>query len=297
MDCNNLKDKNGKIYKQIWKKAYNTLWGGCLMRKSILIILFIVLAAYPAAAECIPSGEVNTGCDITKCCGYTGVWTTAPAGCEFGMQTWIDWCNAEGSQNCPLEACWVSICVPNCEGKVCGDDGCGGLCGTCNNGYYCNIGQCKIIDNDGDGYNNAEDCNDWDEKINPGAIELCDGIDNNCNGKIDEVCDIDDDGDGYSLDKDCDDNNAEINPDAIEILGNNIDENCDGKIICNPESEWKNHGEFVSCVAKEAQNLFKDGKITKKERDEIVAKAAKTGIGKKFYMQFIQEIRRLLFNK
>jgi hypothetical protein len=56
------------------------------------------------------------------------------------------------------------------------------------------------IDNDGDGYTEAEgDCNDGDPAIHPGAKEICgDGIDNNCNGKIDEACSVlgDLDGDG-----------------------------------------------------------------------------------------------------
>ena len=34
-------------------------------------------------------------------------------------------------------------CTPNCTGKVCGDDGCGGSCGTCPSGQACNSsGQC-----------------------------------------------------------------------------------------------------------------------------------------------------------
>lgn len=33
---------------------------------------------------------------------------------------------------------------------------------------------------------NDDDCNDSDDAINPGAIEECDGIDNNCNGILDE---------------------------------------------------------------------------------------------------------------
>lgn len=42
------------------------------------------------------------------------------------------------------------------------------------------------VDNDGDGFNRKLDCNDNDATIRPGAIELCDGKDNNCNGAIDE---------------------------------------------------------------------------------------------------------------
>jgi len=65
------------------------------------------------------------------------------------------------------------------------------------------------LDFDSDGYGNASsststceqpagyiidstDCNDTNEDINPNATEICDGLDNNCNGEIDEggVCDV-----------------------------------------------------------------------------------------------------------
>ncbi len=47
------------------------------------------------------------------------------------------------------------------------------------------------LDADGDGFSSCAtadrelDCRDDDERINPGADELCDGIDNNCDGDID----------------------------------------------------------------------------------------------------------------
>jgi hypothetical protein len=37
-------------------------------------------------------------------------------------------------------------CIGNCAGKVCGDDGCGGLCGfACTNGETCQNGACVCV--------------------------------------------------------------------------------------------------------------------------------------------------------
>lgn len=52
------------------------------------------------------------------------------------------------------------------------------------------------LDADGDGYADKVDCDDSNPAVYPGATELCDGLDTDCDGAVpsDEV---DQDGDGY----------------------------------------------------------------------------------------------------
>lgn len=83
------------------------------------------------------------------------------------------------------------------------------------------------VDDDGDGFSeSAGDCDDHNPNIGPGAVEVVDGIDNNCDGLIDD----DLDGDGYGVAMDCDDTNAAINPLAPEDCWDNIDNNCNGLV-------------------------------------------------------------------
>ena len=108
-------------------------------------------------------------------------------------------------------------------------------------------------DEDGDGTYSWADCNDLDASIYPGAPELCDAKDNDCNGLIDEgliqytyYLDADNDGYGdaaFAKDTceassitgyadnamDCDDNNPNVNPAAAETC-DGIDNNCSGFI-------------------------------------------------------------------
>ena len=78
-------------------------------------------------------------------------------------------------------------------------------------------------DNDGD-------CDDTSNLIYPGANELCNGYDNDCDGSpaADEV---DGDGDGFMVcAADCDDTNDTVHPGAPELPCDGLDNNCDGNL-------------------------------------------------------------------
>ncbi len=107
-------------------------------------------------------------------------------------------------------------------------------------------------DMDGDGY--TDDCDDNNPNVFPGNAEVCDGLDNDCNGQIDDdPLDIstwyaDSDGDGFgdpdavteaceapanhtTNSEDCDDTNVRYNPLAVEYdCEDPNDYNCDGSV-------------------------------------------------------------------
>ncbi len=110
---------------------------------------------------------------------------------------------------------------------------------------------------EGEGYvSNDLDCNDSDPEMRPDAIELCDGLDNDCDMLVDDQDDsvldalewfTDEDGDGYGAGQamlactqptpnavqqfgDCLDSEAVVHPNATEWCGDGLDNDCDGMI-------------------------------------------------------------------
>jgi hypothetical protein len=54
---------------------------------------------------------------------------------------------------------------------------------------------------------------------------------------------------------------------------------CDGPFAS--KGSWKNHGKYVSCIAKTATSLLKHNLITAEEKDMVISNAAKSRCGKK----------------
>jgi hypothetical protein len=139
-----------------------------------------------------------------------------------------------------------------------GIESCTPIDGRATNNIDCDDTQISYTDADADGFgaglpapcgvSNSIDCDDSNSAVFPGAADLCNGQDDDCDGVVDEEPQyplyLDVDGDGFAGDTvyyltcdyvpppwifDCDDQDASIYPGAIEFC-NGIDNDCNGLV-------------------------------------------------------------------
>ncbi|MBN95791.1 MAG: hypothetical protein CL928_17260 [Deltaproteobacteria bacterium] len=140
-----------------------------------------------------------------------------------------------------------SASIPECGGDDCDDldpanfpansEVCDGQDNDCN-------GSADFISQEGDGGGEIDsdldlsldcaDCDDTTASVYPGATELCNGIDDDCDATTgaggDAQQEVDGDGDGQTpCEGDCDDTDATLHIDSTEIC-DLVDNNCDGTV-------------------------------------------------------------------
>jgi len=187
---------------------------------------------FPGAPfQCQNGVDEDCDGDVDEACGDNdgdGVDACAP-GASVGCD-----CN---DNNPAINPRAVDTCLDGIDQDCDGADAC---CDEDGDG----IEQCSLEDRFPDCVDRPSQCDGCDPSaINPAATEVCDAVDNNCNGltdELDECRDADDDGDGYPAcgledpgdpceprEWDCD---PAIHPDARERCGNSIDEDLDGML-------------------------------------------------------------------
>ena len=184
----------------------------------------------------------------------------------------------------------------DCDGDVDGDDGSVDL----------STGGTWYTDGDGDGYgdsgssttacdqpsgsvSDSTDCDDTQSSVNPGETEICNEIDDDCDGDIDDddssvdlstgdTFYLDSDGDGYGdsgsgaqacdapsgysdLDTDCDDSDSAVSPAGTESC-NAVDDDCDGDVddggVCPCNVETYGSSTYLFCESSESWTDARD---------------------------------------
>ena len=136
---------------------------------------------------------------------------------------------------------------------------------TIGDGLDQNCDNADGVDDDADGYaslaSGGTDCIDADGDVWPGALEVCNDLDDDCDGVTDPVTSfgaptfyLDGDGDNYgtnagttvactapvgygAYNTDCNDSNVAIRPGATEIAGDEVDSDCSGGEVCFTDAD------------------------------------------------------------
>jgi len=106
------------------------------MRSGRVLTIAIAMLATRASASADPCCEVGPADDRLSCACRDCVCMVLPSCCDQGG-IWDEACVVacrDCGAPCP--------CTPNCKGRECGPDGCGGVCGKCSEGKSCQNGHC-----------------------------------------------------------------------------------------------------------------------------------------------------------
>ena len=236
------------------------------------------------------AGELDDDVPINTAGAFTLPVSTLPAGDHVITITATDSRGEEGVDTLTISVCEGTWYTDD-DGDGYGDpttatDACIQPSGTVDNGDDCDDTRAHVApgaaenesltdcmaDADGDGYGDSSvptgitagtDCNDADSAVHPAATEVCNTVDDDCDGDTDDAdssvdtstgstfyADTDTDGygnassttlsctvpSGYVTDAtDCNDTDSAVNPGATEVC-NTIDDDCDGDIDDNDTS-------------------------------------------------------------
>ncbi len=174
-------------------------------------------------------------------------WTAPTAMGGVNVNVWVVAANGDGTQRGDGPGDGFGSFAIGCAGTTYYRDFDGDGYGGTDSGYTINCSLPKYY------ATKQGDCDDSDERIYPGAQEICNKRDDNCNGLIDEglpivTCHVDMDGDGHGVAggttmtggcscptgyapnaDDCNDNDPTIYPGAPEICDYK-DNNCNGQV-------------------------------------------------------------------
>lgn len=277
-------------------------------------------SAIDAVVECTTDGQCNDGlfCNGVETCSLLGLCQSGEAvECNDGIPCTVDICSNERKE-CVSAAPDVdddghgdASCLDT-SGVSLGDD-CDDLdinrfpgnvefCDAEHHDEDCDASTFGVIDVDDDGYASAGCCNTNDEgtlvcgadcddnraNVNRNVADICDGLDNNCDGNVDEGVTVsgyvDNDGDGFGDTNqpisqcaglahfateggDCDDEDPAKNPGQIEIC-DSIDNDCNDLVDDNTQDvDWyldvdgdgfgdANGGVIVSCAPIEGRSVL-----------------------------------------
>jgi hypothetical protein len=131
------------------------------------------------------------------------------------------------------------------------------------------------LDTDGDAAGNACDLDDDNDQV-------ADAADNCPLNANEDQADFDNDSTGNACDFDDDNDGVSDGADRCQAsaLGQTVDQNgCSIVDYCPCQSDWRNHGAYVKCVAKTSGTFVSAGLITSAQKDAIVSAAGGSSCG------------------